>query len=178
MEKKRTAAFWNSLCALLMLLSTAAGAQTGMRPMPPSLHAVSDEIGALSVEQGRDLARQTGAIEEKTGVKIIIVIAATTHPETIEQYTQRLIDYWKARSNALDRGSFIFVVMAPSDRALRIVPAANLAFIHSELSEQGIMAGVADMLRRQDHYLALLTIMERLAKLIVERRGQREMGNV
>lgn len=53
----------------LWTAAPAAGASLGLRELPPILRAVSDEVGVLSLAEGRELSRIIDDIERKTRVK-------------------------------------------------------------------------------------------------------------
>lgn len=80
-----------------VLQSLDAHAQEALRPLPPVLSAISDEVGALSESEGEALAEIVADARRASGVRIIIVIVETTVPENIESYTHRLRAQWQAR---------------------------------------------------------------------------------
>ena len=97
-----------------------------LRPLPPLLRTVSDEVGALSAEEGRAISRSAEEIFERTGVRVIVVIAETTEPEEIEDYTERLGQRWKRERHLVPEHS-VFVVLAVRDREFQVMPGRALS---------------------------------------------------
>lgn len=151
-------------------LSGAALAQTALRPLPPALATLSDETGSLSPSQARALLKKLSQIEDRTTVKIIVLIAATVHPETIEAYVQRVIDRWKNSNSKLGSDRFIFVAIAKQDRAIRVVPGQQLSWVLEPFMTSGIMGETSLLLKRGDYYEALVAIGNELLQLIESNR--------
>ena len=154
-----------ALCLTLSVLASfapRAHGQSALRPLPPLLRSISDEVGALSVSQRKALSNKLFDVEKRTGAKIIVVIAATVAPESIEAYVQRLVNHWRGHSQALDSGRFVFVVVAKHDRALRIVPGKNSHGSSSHLwtADYGRRAGA---LKQDKYFEALAAIVDKLS---------------
>jgi len=164
--------------ALSVATATAGEAPAQLRELPPLLRAVSDEPGVLSLTEGQALSRRIAEIERAIGVKMIVLVVATVAPESIEAYMQRLIDHWKRRSRALDNGRFVFVVIAKNDRELRIVPGPGLTWMLKPLSASEMTENVPTLLRRDQYYQALLTIVNRLSQLITDRQRAVQLDKV
>jgi uncharacterized membrane protein YgcG len=185
-----------SRCVLWVCVSlpvaTAACAgdrQEPLRELPPLLRAVSDEPGMLSVAEGRALSRHIAElfkittdfeeeIERTTGVKLVTLVVVTVAPESVEAYVQRLIDHWTRQSRALDNGRFVFVVIAKNDRELRIVPGPGLAWMLKPLSGSELTENVPALLRQDQYYEALLTIVNRVSRLITNRQRAVQLDKV
>lgn len=150
--------------------SAADEAPTRLRELPPLLRAVSDEPGVLSIAQGQALSRRISEIERATGVKMAVLIVVTVAPESIESYVQRLVNHWKPRSRTLDNDRFVFVVIAKNDRELRIVPGPELTWMLKPLSGNEMTENVPTLLRKDQYYEALLTIVNRLSRTITDRQ--------
>ena len=54
----------------------------------------------------------------KKGVQIAVLIIPTTQPETIEQYSIRVVDAWKLGRKRVDDGALL--IIAKQDRTMRI----------------------------------------------------------
>lgn len=151
------------LCTVaLALAALTAYGQAGLRELPPLLRAISDEIGVISVSEGRKLFRHIARVEDERGIKIIVVVAETVRPETIEDYTRRLLAHWRAGSRALDEGRYVFVVVAVKDRELRITPGSKTMDIVEELERTGALKGVPPLLRQARYFDALDAIVTQL----------------
>jgi uncharacterized membrane protein YgcG len=150
--------------------SAADEAPARLRDLPPLLRAVSDEPGVLSLAEGRSLSRRIAEVKRATGVELVTVVVVTVAPESVEAYVQRLVGHWKRRSRALDNERFVFVVIARNDRELRIVPGPELAWMLKPLSGNEMTENVPTLLRKDQYYEALLTIINRLSRLIADRQ--------
>ena len=150
---------------MVVLVAPSLALAQPLRPLPPILRTVSDEVGALSRQQGRELADEIEDIRRTTGVQIVVVVAETTGAEDIEHYAERLSQRWKsARGIALERS--VFVIMAVNDRALHITAGRDLESVRSELRTGSVTAQVQSLLREQNYFAALSRITVRIRQLI------------
>lgn len=171
MGKNFSVAQW--LLLLLTLASTAlptvsatASKSSGLRPLPPALASISDETETLITSQGEALAERLFDIEQKTQMKIFVMIVTTVYPETIEAYVQRVIDRWRNSSQKLASGRFVFIVIAKPDRAIRVVPGQQLTWILQPFAASGIMNNTSAMLKQGKYFEALEAIAATLSKLV------------
>ena len=156
--------------AILMLYAACAAAQQ-LRPLPPLLRRLSDEAGVLSVEEGRVLSRSAEETFERTGVRVIVVIAETTKPEEIEDYTERLGQRWRRERHLVPEQS-IFVVLAVRDRAFQVMPGKGLEVVDRELRKPEAYAGLAPLFREDRYFEALMTVNGRLLELITKLKNR------
>lgn len=154
----------------LALLALSAPAQQ-LRPLPPLLRTLSDEVGALSVEEGRALSRSAEEIFDRTGVRVIIVIAETTRPEQIEDYTERLGQRWKRERDLVPERS-VFVVLAVQDREFQVMPGKGLEFVDRELKKPEAYAGLAPLFRERRYFDALMSVNNRLLNMLLRRKSR------
>lgn len=152
----------------LVLYALCASAQEP-RPLPPLLRTLSDEVGALSVEQGRALSRSAEDIFERTGVRVIVVIAETTKPEEIEDYTERLGQRWKRERQLVPERS-IFVILSMRDREFQVMPGKGLESIDRELKKAEAYAGLTPLFRDGRYFDALMTVNQRLLEMILKHK--------
>ena len=158
---------------LCVQIGALAHAQPALRPLPPILSPISDEVGMLTDRQGQALADTVARIEQRTGVKIVMTILTTTAPESLDRYSLRFIDRWRHQRKLPAHGRFIFVAVTRQDRAVRIVPSAKLAWVLREV-RTGELATEAPTLFKQDKYFeALSAIADRLAQLLTDRSRPR-----
>lgn len=171
MRQKRGVRLFCALVALAVVSVAGAGeAPERLRELPPMLRAVSDEPGVLSLAEGQMLSRRIAEIERATGVKMVAVVVVTVAPESVEAYVQRLVDHWRRHSRALDNGRFVLVVIAKNDREIRIVPGPDLAWVLKSLSGGAMADTVPKLLRTDQYYEALQTIVNRLSQRIADRQ--------
>jgi len=161
-----------SVLLVVVGLTTAriAEAQQLLRELPPLLRAVSDEPGVLSLAEGRALSRRVSEIERTTGVKMIVLVVVTVVPESVDTYTQRLINHWKRSGRALDNGRFVFIVISKKDRVVRIVPGPKLAWLLNPLAGSKVREVVGSLLRKNQYYEALLKMVNDIEQLIADRK--------
>jgi len=113
------------LLLLLALLFAAAGAQAqDVLPVPELNARVIDQTGTLDAIQRQGLETKLAAFEEKKGTQIVMLMVASTHPEDIESYANRVANAWKIGRK--DVGDGIVVVVAKEDRKVRIEVAKTL----------------------------------------------------
>lgn len=166
----------NRAMAMVLLTGLCGGlsgspalAQSGLRSLPPMLSTVSDEVGVMTLAEGQTLAKTLADTEQRTGVPLIVVIVATTAPENLEHYLQRLINHWRHKSTRLDHGRFVFVAVTQRDRELRIVPSEKLAWLLQEVAKDALRTEVPALLKQDKYFAAMTAIANRLAQLIAER---------
>jgi uncharacterized protein len=105
---------WLMLPAAL-LLAAAAWAEVAV---PPLTARVTDLTGTLSASQRQALEQELAAFEQRKGVQIAVLLVPTTAPETIEQYSIRVVDQWRLGRKNVDDG--LLLLIAKNDRTLRI----------------------------------------------------------
>lgn len=107
------------VCALVPL----AHGQT-LQPVPTLAARVMDFTATLDGPTRDRLDAKLAAFEKERGTQVVVVMVASTAPEDIADYTQRLGDAWKIGRR--DVGDGVLFVVALSDRRLRIAPAKAL----------------------------------------------------
>jgi uncharacterized protein len=111
--------FARVLFVLLIAAFALAGVVVRAEVPIPSLTArVTDETGTLTNEQRSDLEQTLKDFEARRGMQISVLIVPTTQPETIEQYSMRVVEQWKLGRQKVDDGALLIV--AKNDRSLRI----------------------------------------------------------
>ena len=158
-----------AIAGLLLAVCAASASSQQLRPLPPLLCTVSDEVGALSAEEGRAISRSAEEIFERTGVRVIVVIAETTEPEEIEDYTERLGQRWKRERHLVPEHS-VFVVLAVRDREFQVMPGKGLESVDRELKKPEAYAGLAPLFRQGRYFDALIMVNERLLGMILKRK--------
>ena len=154
-------------CAVAFLLGpcmlAAVGGQT-LRPLQP-LRALNDEVGVLSIDEASTLVRSLEQIFDRTGVRVVMVIAETTEPEPVEDYAQRLAERWE-RERQLDIYRSVFVVLSLNGRELQLLPGSALSARLPELAAPGMAQGLTPLLRRGRYFEALMKLNGRLLEVI------------
>ena len=106
---------WLHLFLLPLLLLGAAQAEVAVSPLT---ERVTDLTGTLDAQQKQTLEARLASFEAKKGAQLAVLMVPTTQPETIEQYSLRVVEAWKLGRKKVDDGALLIV--AKDDRALRI----------------------------------------------------------
>jgi len=136
------------LLALIPFWSSVASADVGI----PALTArVTDETATLTTEQRASLEQTLQSFEAKKGSQISVLIVPTTQPETIEQYSMRVVEQWKLGRKNIDDGALLIV--AKDDRTLRIEVGYGLeGALNDATSSRIINEVIVPRFRRGDLY--------------------------
>ena len=117
---------WSRRCAWLLVLQAlalAAWAQDAL-PVPPLTARVIDQTGTLDAAQLAALDGQLAALESGQGAQLVVLMVASTLPEDVASYAQRVGEAWKiGRRNV---GDGLLIVVAKNDRHIRIEVAKAL----------------------------------------------------
>ena len=124
------------LAAVFWLLGAVAWAQ-GLQPLPELRARVMDQTGTLDAGSLATLEARLEAFEKSRGSQVVVLMVATTAPEDIADYTQRLGDAWKIGRREVGDG--LLLVVALNDRRLRIAPAKALEGAVPDLAAQRII---------------------------------------
>lgn len=159
---------------LAVFLAISAFAQPALRPLPPLLRTLNDEVGVLSADEGRRLSRAIEEVTDRTGTTIVMVIAETTKPQALEDYGERLAQRWR-RERGLDTDRSIFVVLSVQERELQVMPGKALHTFDRGPALSGAVADLGPLFREQRYFDALMKLTDRLAELIRKDRGATRM---
>lgn len=111
-------------CLMWLLPARAADTLGGELPVPPLSGHVIDQSQTLSPEQVQALERKLMAFEQARGTQMVVLLVASTQPEDIAAYAQRVGDTWKIGRR--DVGDGLLIVVARQDRRIRIEVAKAL----------------------------------------------------
>lgn len=115
-------------CALTAILFIASGwiiahADT-LQPVPALTARVLDQTGTLNASQLQALEQQLAAIEQSKGSQVVVLMVATTAPEDIASYANRVANTWKIGRRAVGDG--VLMLVAKDDRKMRVEVAKTL----------------------------------------------------
>ena len=109
-----------------------------------------DQTGTLDAASLAAVEAKLAAFERTKGSQVVVVMVATTAPEDITDYTQRLGDAWKIGRR--DVGDGVLFVIAKDDRRLRIATAKTLEGAIPDLLARRILdEAVTPAFRRGDY---------------------------
>ena len=138
--------------ALVWLLGTACAlvAAQGVQALPALSARVIDQTGTLDAASKAALETKLAAFEQERGSQVVVLMVATTAPEDIADYTQRLGDAWKiGRPNV---GDGVLFVIAKDDQRLRIATAKTLEGAIPDLLARRILDQAVTPALRQGDY--------------------------
>lgn len=151
------------LAPLLLALSGAAAPAFAQAPAQvqglvaiPKLEArVTDQTGTLTAAQQAELEQKLAAFEQRKGSQIALLMVPTTQPETIEQYSIRVVDAWKLGRTKTDDGALLLVAL--NDRAVRIEVGYGLEGVLTDATTHRIITETIRPLFRQNDYFGGVT---------------------
>ncbi|WP_260432065.1 TPM domain-containing protein [Burkholderia stagnalis] len=107
----------------------------------PSLQErITDETGTLTGEQKATLEENLKGFESQKGTQISVLIVPTTEPESIEQYSMRVVEQWKLGRKNVDDG--VLLIVAKNDHALRIEVGYGLEGVLTDATSNRIINDV------------------------------------
>ena len=128
------------LAAALALLAAVAAPPLhaqDVQPVPALTARVIDTTGTLSAAERSALEQRLATFEAQAGPQIVLLMVATTAPEDIAAYAQRVADTWKIGRRAVGDG--VLVVVARDDRRVRIEVAKALEGAIPDLAARQII---------------------------------------
>jgi len=149
------------LAALVLGALAAAALAQGLLPVPPLAGRVIDQTDTLSAAQQQALSDKLTAIEAKRGSQIVVLMVASTQPEDIAAYGQRVADQWKIGRLAVGDG--LLIVVAKNDRRVRIEVAKALEGAVPDLAAKQIISElISPAFRKGDYAGGLNAAVDRL----------------
>ena len=152
--------------ALMLVLTGAqpAGAQ-GVLAVPALSGRVVDAAGALSPPQAQALSARLAAIETGRGAQLVVLLVATTQPEDIFTFSQRVAQTWKVGRREVGDG--VVIVVATVDRRVHIAVAKTLeGAIPDVLAGRIINEQIKPAFQANDYIGGLTAAVDRLDALI------------
>lgn len=124
---------------LALLLALTATAPRAQEPLPvPALSArVIDQTGTLAEAERAALESKLAAFEAQAGPQIVVLMVASTAPEDIASYAQRVGDQWKIGRREVGDG--LLIVVAKDDRRIWIATAKALEGAVPDLAARQII---------------------------------------
>ena len=107
---------WPLRLLLAVLLIGAPG--WAQQPVPSLTARVTDQTGTLSAQQIDALEHTLADFEARKGSQIAVLMVAGTQPESIEQYSIRVVEQWRLGRKKVDDGALL--IIAKDDHQMRI----------------------------------------------------------
>ncbi len=125
------------LLSLLLALCCGPARAQELRPVPVLTQQVIDQTGTLSTAQREALTNKLERFERENGSQLVILIVASSQPEDIAAFAQRVGDAWKIGRK--DVGDGLLIVVAKNDRKVRIEVAKALEGAVPDLAARQII---------------------------------------
>ena len=153
-----------TLAALTLLWVPSAFAED-VQSVPLLSASVVDETATLDEAQQAALVEKLASIEKETGSQIVVLLVATTEPEDIAAYSQRVADTWKLGRRHIGDG--LLIVVAKGDRRVRIEVAKALEGAIPDLAAKRVIdSQITPAFRAGDYAGGLNSAVDQLAALI------------
>jgi uncharacterized protein len=154
-----------ALALLCACLAWAADTNGDVLPVPPLSGHVIDQSQTLSLDQAQALEQKLSAFERAHGTQMVILLVATTQPEDIAAFAQRVGDSWKIGRR--DVGDGLLVVVAKQDRRIRIEVAKSLEGAVPDLAASRIIEqAIKPAFKANDYAAGLNQGVDQLMALI------------
>ena len=123
----------SALVALLLFCASASFADVAV----PPIGRVVDKTDTLLIYQRSALEQKLKEFEDRKGSQVAVLIVPTTAPETIEQYSLRVVEQWKLGRKKIDDGALL--IIAKDDRKLRIEVGYGLEGVLNDVTAKRII---------------------------------------
>lgn len=132
----------------------------------PDLKArVTDLTSTLTAEQRAALESKLAAFEQRKGSQLAVLLVPTTQPETVEQYSIRVVEQWKIGRKGVDDG--VLLLIAKNDRKLRIEVGRGLeGVIPDAIAKRIIDEYIAVEFKKGDFNAGINAGVDRMIKLV------------
>jgi len=159
---------WLLLAALWLpawVLAQAPATVNGLQPVPALTSRVVDTVGVLAPQARQALEDKLAALEREKGSQVVFLLVATTAPEDIASYANRVANTWKIGRR--DVGDGVLLIVARDDRKLRIEVAKTLEGAIPDLAAKIIIdEALSPAFRRGDYAGGLDTAADRIGALV------------
>ncbi len=153
-----------ALLLAALLWPALVGAQP-LQTVPPLTARVTDQTATLSAAQRQQLEDKLAAFEASHGSQIVILLVASTQPEDIAAYANRVFNTWKPGRAGIGDG--LLIVVATQDRKVRIEVARALEGAIPDLAaKQVIDTALTPRFRAGDFAGGLALAIDQLSALI------------
>ena len=155
---------WRAALGLLLLLSLC-GAVSAEVAVPPFHSYVTDLTETLSAQQRETLEQTLRDFASRKGSQLAVLLVPSTAPESIEQYSIRVVDSWKLGRKGVDDG--VLLLVATRDRTLRIEVGYGLeGVIPDAIANRIINEVVVPYFKRGDYFGGIQAGVHQLMRLI------------
>ena len=143
------------LLLLLGAIAVCCAFAQPLQPVPALTAHVVDQTGTLDAFQEKNLEDKLMAFETAKGTQIAVLVVATTQPEDIASYANRVGNEWKIGRKGIGDG--VLVVVAKDDHKVRIEVAKTLEGAIPDLAARQIIENAITPNFRKGDYAAGLS---------------------
>ncbi|BDI08011.1 TPM domain-containing protein [Sphaerotilus microaerophilus] len=171
---RAVALLWLALFACLPRLAWCQEVQA----IPPLSGRVVDSAGLLAADARLRLEQQLATLEQETGAQVVVLAVATTAPEDIAAYAQRVGEAWKLGRRTVGDG--LLIVVASQDRRVRIEVAKALEGAVPDLAAKRIISeSVGPAFKRGEYAQGLSAAIDRIGERVrAEKLGAAGSGDI
>ena len=164
LDRTRAAAL-SLLLALVAFTGSAWAQAAGLQPVPALSARVVDTVNLLDAGARTRIEDQLAALEREKGAQVTFLIVATTAPEDIAAYANRVGNAWKIGRRGVGDG--VLLVVARDDRAVRIEVAKTLEGAIPDLAAKMIIdEALTPAFRQGDYGAGLEAGAQRISALV------------
>lgn len=157
--------FFAGFVLLFALSGQAAQSNADEVAVPPLAHHVTDLTSTLTAGQQAALESRLAQFEQQKGSQLAVLLIPTTQPESIEQYSIRVVDVWKLGRKKVDDG--ILIIVAKNDHKMRIEVGYGLEGVVPDVIAKRIVAEImAPHFKQGDFFGGINAAVEQLIALI------------
>jgi uncharacterized protein len=151
--------------AMLMVLVLVGHGAYCEVAIPPLKDRVTDLTSTLTPSQALALDRTLAAFETRKGTQIAVLILPTTQPESIEQYSIRVVQQWRLGRKSVDDGALLIV--AKNDHTVRIEVGYGLeGALNDAISARIVREDIVPHFRQGDFYGGLSAGISRMIGVV------------
>ncbi|HSH90664.1 MAG TPA: TPM domain-containing protein [Ramlibacter sp.] len=153
------------LVAWVLAFLAVPGFAQNLQPIPPLTAHVIDQTGTLDAIQVKGLEEKLSAFEKEKGTQVAILMLATTQPEDIASFANRVGNSWKIGRKEVGDG--VIVIVAKDDRKVRIEVAKTLEGAIPDLAAKNIIDdAITPNFRKGDYAGGLRAAVDQLTARI------------
>jgi uncharacterized protein len=136
-----------------------------LQPIPELNRPIIDQVGILSKEEIDVLEKKILNFEKAKGSQIAVLIVDSTQPESIEEYSIRVVEKWKLGRKNIDDG--VLFLIAYNDRKMRLEIGYGLEGVIPDAKAKQILDDyVKPYFKKGEFYKGIYTCIDILIKLI------------
>lgn len=150
---------------LLLAMGCLGGGALAQQAVPALTGHVVDSTGSLNTAQVQSLEDSLSAFEQSKGSQVVVLLIASSQPEDISSYANRVANTWKIGRKGVGDG--VLIIAALKDHKLRIEVAKSLEGAIPDLAARRVIdEAIAPHFKKGDVAGGLQAGTQRLMALI------------